>query len=86
MQDIKEIWESLKFSISRHSRIEGGETFFLLGDVGKINEYLLSHESILDDMSRSEYCEHFSKEIEHWKKSLLVINEITQKWITVQVG
>ena len=44
LQEIKELWEATKFSINRLSWIEGGEKFFILGDVSKVLDNLLAHE------------------------------------------
>ena len=44
LQEIKELWEATKFSINRQSWIEGGEKFFILGDVSKVLDNLLAHE------------------------------------------
>ena len=84
LQEIKELWEATKFSITRHSWTEGGEKLFLLGDVGRILEHLLSHESLLDTIAKSEYSTHFSKEISYWKKTLSKIGDVTQEWMAVQ--
>lgn len=44
LQEIKELWEATKFSINRKSWIEGGDKFFILGDVSKVLDNLLAHE------------------------------------------
>ena len=44
LQEIKELWEATKFSINRQNWIEGGEKFFILGDVSKVLDNLLAHE------------------------------------------
>ena len=84
LQEIKEIWESLKFLVTRESWHEDGESHYLLGDVSQIFDNLLNHQALLDQMMKSSYSQHFMKDIEFWKSNLTTIEKSVDEWTNVQ--
>ena len=84
LQEIKEIWESLKFFITRESWHANTESHYILGDVNKIFENLLDHQALLDQMMKSPYSEHFIKDIDFWKCNLTLIEKAVVEWTEVQ--
>ena len=84
LQEIKEIWESLKFIVKKEKWQEGGESHSLLGDVKVILNNLLTHQGMLDHMVKSIYSTHFAKDIEFWKGGLTMIEKVVNEWIAVQ--
>ena len=84
LQEIKEIWESLKFIVQKESWCEGGESYPVLGDVTVILDNLLTHQGMLDHMVKSVYSTHFAVDIEYWKTSLTMIEKVVNEWIAVQ--
>ena len=84
IQEFKELWESAKFSLHRECWLKDGDQFYILGDVTGILDDLLLHQGQLDQMIKSVYSAHFSKEISFWKTNLTTIERVVQEWIQVQ--
>ena len=84
LQEIKEIWEGLKFVLVKYSSQGEGESIYILGDISEIIESLLVHQGLLDKMDKSIYSLHFSKDIEFWKNNLSLIEKVVEEWMKLQ--
>ena len=84
LQEIKEIWEGLKFVLVKYSSQGEGESIFILGDISEILDNLLVHQGLLDQMDKSIYSLHFSKDIEFWKNNLSLIEKVVEEWMNLQ--
>ena len=70
-----------QFKLKRSSYQNEGEQTYLLDDVSEISENLLNHQSSLDQMDKSVYSQHFTKDIEFWKGNLTLIDKVVDEWM-----
>ncbi|XP_039416979.1 dynein heavy chain 10, axonemal isoform X2 [Corvus cornix cornix] len=83
MKEIIETWENMKFPIQVYTK--GTETRgFILGSVEEILEILDDNNVNLQSVLGSRFVGPFLSSAQKWERTLSLIGEVTEIWVTVQ--
>ncbi|XP_025020180.1 dynein heavy chain 10, axonemal, partial [Python bivittatus] len=83
VKEIIETWENMKFTVQRYFK-GTQERGFILGTVDEIVQILDDNAVNLQSISGSRFVAPFLATVHNWEKTLSLIGEVIEVWMTVQ--
>lgn len=83
VREISEVWEKMEFTLHKHMK-GNDDRGFLLGSTEDIMQVLEDNSMNLQSMAGSQFVGPFLPQVQKWEKSLSVIGEVIDEWLSVQ--
>ncbi|CRL07346.1 CLUMA_CG020322, isoform A [Clunio marinus] len=84
VKEIATLWETIKFSVIRHTMGNNIDRGFILGPTDEITLILEDNSMNLQSMSASPFIGPFMSTVLKWEKCLTLVSEIIEEWLATQ--
>ncbi|XP_060518939.1 LOW QUALITY PROTEIN: dynein axonemal heavy chain 10 [Cylas formicarius] len=81
--EIIDSWKTISFMIYKHTK-SNEDRGFVLGPTDEIMQILEDHSMNLQNMAGSQYVGPFLPQVQRWEKTLTLIAEVIDEWLSVQ--